>query len=192
MTKARDELRCAVLWIAAMTEQLDAPDDRRARLALGCLDLAIQHQAAILALAERTLWPSAYALLDGLLDALVRGVWLARCATSGDLHAFELAGLRGKSFEEMVGDVERALGHSRGALSKLRRSSWAMFSDCRHIGFEINRRTPHSAAETSQALRLATALGLLAATELADLAGHRSVALACKERAFKFAASRTQ
>ncbi|MGO8855366.1 MAG: DUF6988 family protein [Steroidobacteraceae bacterium] len=198
MTKARDELRCAVLWIEALTDGMLMPQNRRARLALGCLDIAIEHQAAISVLAERPLWGPAYALLRGLLDALVRGVWLARCATDEDLDSFELAGLRRKSFEDMVGDVERALGHSRGALSKLRKSSWAMFSDFRHTSFEqvgrrhgpISTEPNYPAAETDQALRLAAALGLLAATELADLSGHRGAALACRERALKFAGAR--
>jgi hypothetical protein len=200
MTKAHDELRAAVLWIAALTDGLLMPQDRRARLALGCLDIAIEHQAAIAVLAERPLWGPVYVLLGGLLDALVRGVWLARCATDDDLDSFELAGLRRKSFEDMVGDVERALGHSRGALSKLRKSAWAMFSDFTHTGFEHVRRRHgpisaepiYPAAETDHALRLAAALGLLAATELANLSGHRGVALACRERALKFATARQE
>ena len=148
-------------------------------------------------LADRPLWGPAYALLKCLLDALVRGVWLARCATDDDLESFELAGLRTKSFEDLVDDVERALGHSRGALSKLGQSSWAMFSDFTRTGIDhvgrrhgpISTEPNYPVAETEQALRLATALGLLAATELASLSGHRGVALACKERALKFAAA---
>jgi hypothetical protein len=198
MSSNRTELRSAVDWIAKQTDGMPLPTARRARLAVSCLDLAIEHQAAIALLAEQLLWGSAYALLRCLLDALVRGVWLARCATDDDLDSFELAGLRRRSFDDLVGDVERALGNSRGALSKLRESSWAIFSDCTQTGLQdtrsrhgpINTAPNYPAAETEQALKLATALGLLAATELANVSGHRSVALACKDRALKFAALR--
>jgi hypothetical protein len=200
MPSNRDELRTAVQWIATQTYGLPLPTARRARLAVSCLDLAIEHQAAIALLAEQPLWGPAYALLRCLLEALVRGVWLARCATDDDLDAFELAGLRRRSVDDLVGDVERALGNSRGALSKLWESSWAIFSDFTQTGLEDHRSRhgPSStapnypAAETEHALKLATALGLLAATELANVSGQRSVALACKERALQFAAARSR
>ena len=91
---------------------------------------------------------------------------LARCATEIELESFELAGLRGKPFRDMVDDVERVLGHPGNS-----------------AGAGLN----YPAADTDQALRLATALGLLSATELASLSGLRDVALACKARVVKFA-----
>jgi hypothetical protein len=199
MTRIQDELRSVVGWIAEQTGGMLLPADRRAQMALGCLDLAIEHQAAICMLADQPLWGPTYALLRCLLDAFVRGVWLARCASEVELDSFQLAGLRRKSFEELVDDVERALGHSRGVLSKLTKSSWAMFSDFTQSGFEpMDRRrnppvraaTHYPAGDTEQALRLATALGLLAATEVANLSGNRRIAMACQERAMLAAASR--
>jgi uncharacterized protein DUF6988 len=198
MNEVRDELRSVVAWISEQTDGMSLPADRRARMALGCLDVAIEHLAGISVLAEQLLWGPVYALLQCMFDAFVRGVWLARCATEIDLDSFELAGLRGKPFRDLVEDVEHALGHSRGVLSKLRTSSWAMFSDFTHAGFEHvrcrkdpgNSLPNYSLAETEQALRLATALGLLSATELAALSGHRRVALACKARTMQFAANR--
>jgi hypothetical protein len=196
VNKLQEELRTVVVWIAEQTSGMMVPEDRRARMALGCLDMAIEHQAGICVLAEQMLWGPVYALLQCMFDAFVRGVWLARCASEMDLESFEQAGLRGKPFRELVDEVERALGHSRGVLSKLRTSSWAIFSDFTHAGFEHVRRRngPNDSvenypiAETDQALRLATALGLLSATELASLSGHRDVALACKARTAQFAA----
>ena len=197
MNRIQDELKAVVIWISEHTGKMMPPSDRRARLALGCLDLAIEHQAGISVLSEQGLWGPVYALLQGMFDAFIRGMWLARCATEVELESFELAGLRGKPFRDLVDDVERALGHSRGVLSKLRTSSWAMFRDFTHAGFEhVKRRTGaqvydenYPVAETEQALRLATALGLLSATELASLSGYREVALACKQRTAQFAAN---
>jgi hypothetical protein len=198
MNELQDELRAVVDYISKQTGGMVMPADRRARLALGCLDLALEHQAGIAVLAERALWGPAYALLRCMFDAFVRGIWLARCASEMELASFEMAGLRGKPFRVLVDDVERVLGHSRGVLSKLRTSSWAIFSDFTHAGFEHVRRKPgvsmndqdYPPAETDQALRLATALGLLSATELASLSGHRDIALACKARAVLIASGR--
>ena len=173
-----------VVWITEQGHHLPLPANRRARMALGCLDLAIEHQAAISLLAGKRLWGPAYALLKDLLDSFVLGVWLARCASEPDLDAFQLAGLRERSFDDVVGDVERVLGHSRGVLSKLCQSSWAMFGDFTAGAGAAQTYPP---AETEQALRVATALGLLAATERAGLAGYREVAMACKQRTEQFA-----
>ncbi len=197
MNEVQKELRTVVAWISEQTSGMPLPPERRARMALGCLDLAIEHQAGISILAEKALWGPVYALVRCMFDAFVRGVWLARCANEMDLESFELAGLRGKPFRDMVDDVERSLGHSRGVLSKLRTSSWAIFSDFTHAGVDPARRKGdpsgsgrnYPEADTDQALRLATALGLLSATELASLSGHRDVALACKARVVRFATS---
>jgi hypothetical protein len=194
MNEAQAELTSVVAWISDKTRGLPLPENRRARMALGCLEVAIEHQAGICVLAEQRLWVPVYALLRGMFQAFVRGVWLARCASEIQLDSFELAGLRGKPFRELVDDVERVLGHSRGVLSKLRTSSWAMFSDFTYAGIDHakrkgpdDERASYAAAETDQALRLATALGLLSATELASLSGQRDVALACKARVVRFA-----
>jgi hypothetical protein len=197
LNEVQEELRTIVAWISEQTSAMPLPSDRRARMALGCLDLAIEHQAGVCILAEQSLWGSVYALVRCMFDAFVRGVWLARCATEMELESFELAGLRGKPFRDLVEDVERVLGHSRGVLSKLRTSSWAIFSDftnagagpARRLGDPAGAGRNYPAADTDQALRLATALGLLSATELASLSGHRDVALACKARVVKFAAT---
>ncbi len=127
MSAQLETLRLVVLWISKRTAGLALPADRRAGLSSACLHLAIEHQAGISVLAEQHLWGPVYALLRCLLDAYVRGVWLARCAGEDDLSAFESDGLRKKSFGVLVQDVERVLGHTRGILSKLHKSSWAMF-----------------------------------------------------------------
>ena len=185
MSRIKEELQAVVVWITEQKHVLPPRADRRTRLSLACLDLAVEHQAAIALLAGKALWGPAYALLGHLLDSFVRGVWLARCASETDLDSFQLAGLRERAFETLVGDVERVLGHSRGVLSKLRQSSWAMFSVFTECA--VGPAPTYPAAETDQALRVATALGLLAATERAALAGQRDLATACKERTRRFA-----
>ena len=55
MNEVQGELKTVVLWISEQTSGMLLPADLRARMALGCLDLAIEHQAGICALAEQAL-----------------------------------------------------------------------------------------------------------------------------------------
>ena len=69
MNEVQDELKTVVLWISEQTSGMLLPAGLRARMALGCLDLAIEHQAGICALAEQALWGPVFATALGLLSA---------------------------------------------------------------------------------------------------------------------------
>ena len=92
MNEVQDELKTVVLWISEQTSGMLLPAGLRARMALGCLDLAIEHQAGICALAEQALWGPVFALLQCMFDAFVRGVWLARCASDVELECSKWRG----------------------------------------------------------------------------------------------------
>jgi hypothetical protein len=197
-TPALEQLQAVVQWIDEQTRGLRLPADRRSRIAHGCLDLAIEHQAGIYVLAEQPLWGPVYVLIRPLFDATVRAMWLATCATDEELDLFEADKLsRKKNFTNLVDELEAKLGHSGGVLSKLRKSSWSILSDFTHTGFKhVLRRNSesqtgpnYSAQETEQVLRLAAGLGLFAATAMADLAGNRELAATCLARAREFAAT---
>src|SRR5580692_3593630 len=70
MNEVQGELKTVVLWISEQTNGMLLPADLRARMALGCLDLAIEHQAGICALAEQALWGPVFALLQCMLMPL--------------------------------------------------------------------------------------------------------------------------
>ena len=192
--KAIRELQGVTAWIQQATHGMELPADRRARMAFGCLDLAIEHQAGIAVLVGQPYWGAAFALVRPLLDAFVRGLWLARAASDADLDLFERDGLRSKSFGDLVRESEKALGHELGALSKLKDSSWGILSDFTHTGFQhVVRRNSathtgpnYPETEKLQVLKLATALGLVATVEFAALSGHESVAQAAKQLAERF------
>jgi hypothetical protein len=192
------ELQEVTLWIQQRTAGMNLPGDRRSRMAFGCLDLAIEHQAGIAVLADQPFWGAAFALLRCALDALVRGVWLARCASDADLEAFKQRGLRDKSFADLAAEVEKALGHTRGVLTRVALSSWGVLSDFTHTGFQhVVRRNSathtgpnYPDSEKIHALRLATAIGLLATVEFAGLSGNREIATAANERAKAVIAAR--
>jgi hypothetical protein len=198
MTAALDQLRGAVQWINQQTTGLTLPADRRSRMALG-LDLAIEHQAGIAVLAGEPLWGPIYALIRPLLDACVRGMWLAECATDAELDLFEANKLgKKKSFTSMVDELEAKIGHAQGELSALRISSWSTLSDFTHGGFKhVWRRNSetesgpnYSPEETDQVLRLAAGLGLFAATALAGMSGNRDLIAGCIARGKEFAVTK--
>ncbi|WP_408733226.1 DUF6988 family protein, partial [Burkholderia cepacia] len=67
------------LFRAAATGSLSGltlPADERSQLAIGCLDVTLEHQAAIALLHSSELYGSMMALLRVLSESLVRGLWL--------------------------------------------------------------------------------------------------------------------
>jgi hypothetical protein len=188
-----------------LTLQIDAalrgrhlPATPRARMAFGCLDLAVEHQSGIAVLADQPLWGPAFALLRIQLEAFVRGVWLARCATDDQLAWFVEGKLGNhRKFHKLVTAVEEALKHDGAVLTKLRLQSWTLFNDFTHTGFQhVVRRNSKTTTgpnymdqELIQALRVATAVGLLAAIEMLSLSDHEDLAQALKEKAETLAAA---
>jgi hypothetical protein len=180
------------LDIDAALRGRDLPASPRARIAFGCLDLAVEHTSGIAVLADQPLWGPAFAMLRIQFEAFIRGVWLARCAADDQLAWFTSGKLdKHRNFRELVADVERALKHDGGALSRLREQSWPMFNDFTHTGFQhVVRRNSetrtgpnYSDPELIQAMRFTSAIGLLAAVEMLTLAGHDVLARALKQKA---------
>ena len=193
------EVTVHIRAVQQLTLEIDAalrgrylPATPRARMAFGCLDLAVEHQSGIAVLADQPLWGPAFALLRTQLEAFIRGVWLARCATDDQLAWFADGKLdKHRKFHELVTAVEQALKHDGAALTKLREQSWSFFNDFTHTGFQhVVRRNSEATTgpnytdqELIQALRFARAIGLLAAIEMLSLSGHQELARALKERA---------
>lgn len=76
-------------WIGEHTAGLMLPADDRSMLAVGCSDVAIEHQGAISVLFTHGLYGSAFALLRVLTESLVRGMWLLNCATDKPIERFK-------------------------------------------------------------------------------------------------------
>jgi hypothetical protein len=74
INRARDELARLVLWIDKQYSNLTLPADPRARMACGCLDLGLEHQAAIALLIQNTMYGSAMALFRVLFETCIRGM----------------------------------------------------------------------------------------------------------------------
>src|SRR5258708_685949 len=77
--REHSQLLSLIRWIDENTSGLSLPTDERHMLAVGCFDVALEHQAAIALLHASELPGSALALLRVLAESLVRGLWVLHC-----------------------------------------------------------------------------------------------------------------
>ncbi|WP_376698905.1 DUF6988 family protein [Burkholderia cepacia] len=168
------------LFRAAATGSLSGltlPADERSQLAIGCLDVTLEHQAAIALLHSSELYGSMMALLRVLSESLVRGLWLHACATDVELTKFKRGRLE-KSFGALIKEYEDTTETSEGVLSGFKLSAWAQMNDFTHTGLlQVSRRHKPGRVEGNYpdhdlrtALGVAGALGLVAAEQLIALA----------------------
>lgn len=173
-----EELVQLIAWIDQNTSGLSFPTDDRTMLALGCFDVAIEHQAAIALLASSSLHGSAFALLRVLTESLVRGLWLHGCATDAELEKFK-RGKLDKTFAKLIEEFEAKIETPSGVLSNFKATAWDALNGFTHTGFhQVSRR--HSPGrlegsypnhEVAKALGVAGALGLIAAGQLIAISG---------------------
>lgn len=167
-----------IRWIDERTAGLEFETDERKLIALACFDLVLEHQAAMAELHALQLYGSALALLRVLVEALVRGLWLLRCASDLELRQFKRGELK-KNFAMLIQEVEKALDEKTGILSRFKKSAWNSLNGFTHTGFnQITRRHKpgrlegsYSDGDLSKALGVAGALGLVAAGQLVVLSG---------------------
>jgi hypothetical protein len=163
-------------WIEEHFAGIELPTDERSSLAIGCFDVAIEHQAAVAVLFSSGLYGSMFALLRVLTESLVLGLWLLHCATNVELSQFK-KGRIDKSFGELVDEVESRLGGSIATLSNLKKNAWKAMNGFTHTGFnQVSRRhgegtvgANYPETELRQSQSLAGALGLVAAGQLTGL-----------------------
>ena len=169
-------------WIDQRAFGVTLPADDRSMLAIGCLDVAIEHQAAIALLHSSELYGSELALLRVLAESLVRGLWLLLCATDQQVQKFK-SGKLDCTFAELIADVEEKMGTPNGVLSGFKATAWAALNGFTHTGFhQVSRRhSPgrvegsYSEEELAKALGVAGALGLVAAGQIIGLSNHQEL-----------------
>ncbi len=181
-------------WIDQHTSGLSFPTDDRTMLALGCFDVAIEHQAAIALLAGASLHGSAFALLRILAESLIRGLWLLSCASEGDLEKFKRDKLK-KSIATLINEFETKIETPAGVLTDFKKNAWNALNGFTHTGFhQVSRR--HSPGrvegsypehEVAKALGVAGALGLIAAGQLIAMSGKEQLLPLFYERMNKYA-----
>lgn len=173
-----DRLVQLIKWIDENTAGLVFPTDDRTMLAIGCFDVAIEHQAAIAFLISASIHGSAFALLRVLAESLVRGLWLQACATDAELAKFK-RGKLDKTFQTLINEYELKIGTPSGVLSNFKTTAWEALNGFTHTGFhQVSRRHApgrlegsYQDIEIAKALGVAGALGMIAAGQLLAMSG---------------------
>ena len=171
-----------IAWIDQHTSGVTLPADERSLLAIGCFDVAIEHQASIALLHSSQLYGSALALLRVLAESLVRGLWLLQCATDTQLRKF-IKGKLDKTFAELVTEIEANMGTPNGVLSGFKATGWSALNGFTHTGFhQVSRRhSPgkvegsYSEDELANALGVAGALGLIAGGQIIHMSDRQEL-----------------
>lgn len=183
-----------VKWIDEHTSGLTLPTDERTQIAVGCFDVALEHQGAIALLHSAGLLGSMLALLRVLSESLVRGLWLHECATDGQLAKFK-KGTLDKSFDSLVKEYEQKIGMPSGPLSSFKLSAYKQMNDFTHTGFlQVSRRHApglvgpnYPDEDLRKALGVAGALGLIAAGQVIAMAGRHDLIPVLMEKMSSYA-----
>ena len=116
-----------------------------------CLDVSLEHQAAIALLHASELYGSSLALLRSETEALVRGLWLQHSATEEDLERFKRGKVK-QDFQELIDGFEQKTGDGPGVLSGLKERAWKAMNGFTHTGYiQVSRR--HSPGFVNEKLR---------------------------------------
>ena len=193
--RQHEALKDLIGWIDDHTAGLSLPADERSQIAVGCFDVALEHQAAIVLLYHSGLYGSVLALLRVLSESVVRGLWLNGCATDAELAKFK-SGKLDKKFYEFVSEYEQKIGTPNGVLSRYKLSVWPQLNDFTHTGFlQVSRRHKPGRVEANypdqdltHALNAAGALGLIAAGQLIAIGQRDDLIPAFLEKMSEYAA----
>jgi hypothetical protein len=169
-------------WLDRKIDGLAIPADFRHRAAAGCLDIAMEHQKAIVLLTAKRLYGPAFSLMRLITESYVRGIWIHKCANEKELEKFSKG--RVPDFYKLLEDVEKLESHQDGTLSRMKESAWNAMNDFTHTGFQhaVRRQTEtsieanYSDGEIREAVNFANALGHLAAIAICDLANNAELA----------------
>ncbi len=199
MKAAREhsELVSLIHWIDETASGIELPGDERSMLAVGCFDVALEHQAAIALLHSNELYGSALVLLRSETEALVRGLWLLHCATGADIERFH-RGTVNQTFAELVKAVEAKIGDDLGVLSRFKQRAWNAMNGFTHTGFvQVARRhrpglvqENYEDIELAQALDAAGVIGMVAAGQLIAMSSQPDLLRKFVERLNSFGAKR--
>lgn len=192
----RAKLAALVEWIAEKTDDVNLPSDERSLIAIGCLDMTLEHQRSYELLHRNGHYGSALALLRCLSESLVRGLWLLHCATEAELDRFKKDRLE-KSFQALIDEYEAKKGNGTTTLSDFKRNAWNALNGFTHTGFNqvARRHKPglvepnYDEEELAKSLNAAGVLGLVAAGQVIDLSDRSSTLPEFHERMREYVAA---
>lgn len=150
----------------------------RLRISSTCHRISIEHQMAILLLAEQNIMVSAKALLRPQFDAFARGVWFRECATDLEIQAFLDKGEESRippKYGILFKGLDSVARYGDSFFSRFYREHLPDFHDFTHGG--LHQIAAFNSADSIESnfspedvlgtLRTSATLGLLACNELA-------------------------
>jgi hypothetical protein len=184
-------------WVAQHIDGLDLADlHKREHLSGACLHASIEHGMAIVVLVDVGFPGSALALLRLQFEAYVRGVWLAHCASDGEVD--EAGRDEFPKMDPMIKSLERPGLLDSAVLSTIKKQAWKALNSLTHTGYQqigprLNKDGIGSHFNDEQiraALDGAEAWTILCVVAFAGLAKDDHLMLAAFERAQAVVASR--
>jgi hypothetical protein len=168
-----------IQWMDNEKDGLEINSDNKTRISAACFDVALEHQKAIVLLISENLVGAAFSLVRSEFEAYIRGLWLGKCATNDEIEKFKNQDKIDRTIGNMIQEIEQLDGFQDGVLSKAKTAIWRVFSSYTHTGkLQIARRLTEETVEPNYtkdekltALLNANACGILAAMQIAQLAG---------------------
>ncbi|MEZ8741097.1 hypothetical protein AB6E21_13765 [Photobacterium swingsii] len=117
----------------SLTSKLTAKADDRTRLALGLMYTSNEHACSIYELIGINIPSSAFALLRPQLEAHIRGLWVANCATIDEINGI----YGGKEFplkKDMLNALTKLEEFNDGVFKKKVDGMWSLLCDFTHGG----------------------------------------------------------
>ena len=172
-----------IQWLDKQIDGLEVSSDERMRLSGACLDMALEHQKAIVLLVATKLYGSAFSLVRLLFESYVRGVWLQLCASESEIGKYKNDKL-GKNFYTLIQEIEKCDGFEEGILSAAKTENWIAMNSFTHSGYlQAVRRNKEESIEPNytdeeivELLKITNALGMLSVLQIAILADKNELA----------------
>jgi hypothetical protein len=165
------------MWINARIHDRTFPWSERNRAAGACIYAALEYHHAIALLFRERLNAAAFALLRLEVEAYMRGVWLAHCATDAEVDAI-IKDAQPPSVDVMLAAIEALPTFSSKVLSGMKDANWQAMCSYTHTGgLQVQRlntgegiASRHSVEEIDEVLRAANMFAVLAAMEFCGMA----------------------
>jgi len=157
---------------------VETPSSERELIAAALLDQAREHCRSIVKLIEADLPGSAFALARVSFETAVRGIWILRCATPGELEKYKTEKLE-KTFAAILNEIETFYGANGQILTHIKTSYWSSLCSYTHGGYiqACRRLSPgevlprYTDDEKAEMVRFSEFTYFLAAVEIFQLVG---------------------
>lgn len=158
--------------------------DNRNMAAGGCFDVVLEHHKSVTLLIEARLMGSAFALVRGIYESYVRGLWILYAATDDEIGKFLEDEIKA-SIGNMVERIEKVPGFEVGVLSAIKSASYSSMCSYTHSGWrQVGRRfnneyveANYSDGEVEEVLSFTNTIALLAAHEISKITKNRDLVI---------------